>query len=250
MGRITSSTGSPAPAPHEFLTPSGKNDAVRILLVEDDEIIAEEVVRALGREGHIAEWAAEGREGLERAGLESWGLLLLDWMLPGLSGAEICRRLRASGSTVPILMLTAKDAVEDRVHGLDAGADDYLVKPFALAELLARVRSVTRRDSEQKAALIRIADLEVDTLHRTARRGGAELRLTPREYDLLEALARHSGQILTREAILERVFNDDEALPNTVNFHVSSLRKKVDGPGRPPLIHTAHGLGYRLCTPS
>ncbi len=246
MGPTMSFTESPGPPPHSFLIPTGQDQRVRILLVEDDEIIAEEVVRALGREGHIAEWASDGLEGLDRAGLESWGLILLDWMLPGMSGAEICRRLRASGSAVPILMLTARDAVEDRVRGLDSGADDYLVKPFALAELLARVRSVTRRDSEQRAALIRIADLEVDTLHRTARRGGAELKLTPREYDLLEALARHSGQILTREAILERVFNDDEALPNTVNFHVSSLRKKVDGPGRPPLIHTAHGLGYRL----
>jgi DNA-binding response OmpR family regulator len=219
---------------------------MRILVVEDDDVISEELVRSLRREGHIVEAALEGDTGLEMAQMHSWGLILLDWMLPGMDGYEICRRLRSMGITTPILMLTAKDGVESRVQGLDAGADDYLVKPFALAELLARVRAVTRRDAAHRSAIVRVADLTLDTLARTARRGSHALRLTPKEYDLLEALARNSGQILTREAILERVFNDDESLPNTVNFHISSLRKKVDLPGEDRLIHTAHGLGYRM----
>lgn len=217
---------------------------MRVLLVEDDPDIAQGVQTALRRAGYEVDWQADGEAGEEAAMINSYGVLLLDWMLPKRSGIEICRTLREMGIATPILMLTARDAVADRVAGLDGGADDYLVKPFSVEELLARVRALARRESAVRSSVLRVADLEIDTKARIVRQAGQVVSLTPRELSLLEALAQNPGRVLTREAILERVWNNDEALPNTVNFHMASLRKKVDPAGR--LIRTVHGLGYTL----
>src|SRR5437763_1178090 len=174
------------------------------------------------------------------------------WLVPGTGsrdGWSVCEALRIRRNPVPILMLTARGAVEDRVRGLNTGADDYLPKPFDFNELLARVRALLRRDQIHKSGSLQIADLEIDSTTRQVRRGGRELVLTPREFSLLEALARNEGRTLTREHILERVWGDDESYSNTVSFHVASLRKKVDTEDAVKLIHTVHGIGYVLRNP-
>jgi len=203
---------------------------MRILLVEDEVPIAEVVARGLTQAGYSVEIAATGRAGLEKAESGLYALILLDIMLPGLDGWEICERLRAQKITTPILMLTARDAVSDRVRGLETGADDYLPKPFDFAELLARIRALLRRD--------RLHNVE---------RGCKEITLTPREYSLLEALAGHEGQTLTREVILERVWLDEESYSNTVDAYIHLLRRKLDAEHPVKLLHTVHGVGYRLC---
>lgn len=217
---------------------------MKVLIIEDDLDISSGLSTALKREGYYPEVANNGLEGEELALMNSYGIILLDLMLPGKSGVEICKSIRQAGIKTPVLMLTARDQVEDRVSGLDTGADDYLVKPFALPELLARMRALGRREAAQKKQVHQVADLVVDTLAGTVRRGDRSIHLTAREYSLLEALIRNPGAVLTRDVILERVWNNDEALPNTVNFHMSSLRKKVDPEGN--LIRTVHGLGYVL----
>jgi len=179
--------------------------------------------------------------------MNSYGLILLDVMLPGKDGIAVCRSLRHADVRTPILMLTARDEVKDRVMGLDVGADDYLVKPFALDELLARVRALTRREVQLKKSRIVVGPIEVDTHNKSVTVGGEPVKLTHREFQLLEAMARNPGRVYSREQILESVFQSDEALPNTVNFHMSSLRKKVDPEGR--IIRTIHGLGYTMESP-
>jgi len=179
----------------------------------------------------------------------TYGLVVLDLMLPKLDGFEVCSQLRRNRSTVPILMLTARDEIDDRVRGLDVGADDYLPKPFDVRELQARVRALLRRDKVLKTGVLTIDDLEIDSSAKTVRRGGKEVHLTPREFSLLEALTRNVGRTLTREMILDSVWNNEEALENTVNFHVTSLRKKIDTEGATKLIHTVHGFGYVLRSP-
>lgn len=217
---------------------------MKVLIVEDDAEIAEQLATALRREGHKPSICGDGPSGEDEALLNSYGLVLLDVMLPGRDGWQVCRNLRRAGVATPILMLTARDAVPDRVEGLDAGADDYLVKPFDLRELLARVRALQRREAKLRSGVLEVGDLVIDPHAQTVHRGEEMVRLTPREFTLLEALARNAGRVLTREAILERVWNNDEALPNTVNFHMSSLRRKVDPEGK--LIATVHGFGYVL----
>lgn len=222
---------------------------MKLLVIEDDEEIAEQVARALASEGFAVAVAHDGAEGLEEASMGGFGLVILDVMLPGLDGWTVCRRLRKRQLEAPILMLTAKDAVEDRVRGLEEGADDYLVKPFDARELVARVRALLRRDKTMRTGVIQIADLEIDTRARKVSRAGQEMRLTPREYSLLEALARNVGRTLTREVILESVWDADENTDNAVSFHVASLRRKVDSGFPLRLIHTVHGFGYVLRTP-
>ncbi len=232
---------------HSFFIFLGYNNAImRILLVEDEELIAEVVSRGLTLAGYTVDVAPDGTAGLERAENGRYALILLDVMLPGLDGWEICGRLREAKDTTPILMLTARDAVSDRVRGLETGADDYLPKPFDFAELLARVQALLRRDRLHKTRTIRVADLEMDTQQRRVTRSGAEIALTPREYDLLEALAGHEGQTLTREVILERVWQDDDSYSNTVDAYVRLLRRKIDAGHAVRLIQTVHGVGYRL----
>jgi DNA-binding response OmpR family regulator len=222
---------------------------MRILLIEDDEVISERIQSGLQKERFIVDVAADGETGLRMAREGSYALVILDLMLPRRDGLSVCETLRARRNTVPILMLTARDAVEDRVRGLESGADDYLPKPFDFNELLARVRALLRRDRIHKARVIRVADLEIDTSARQVRRAGRAIALTPHEFALLEALVTHEGRTLTRELILERVWGDDDSYSNTVNFHVASLRKKIDTGYAAKLIHTVHGVGYVLRAP-
>ncbi len=223
---------------------------VRILVVEDEGPIAEVVSLGLRQAGYAVDVAADGREGLTLAQSSRYGLILLDVMLPHLDGWTICERLREAGDPTPILMLTARDTVTDRVKGLETGADDYLPKPFDFRELLARVHALLRRDRVHKGRVIQAADLEIDTALRRVTRAGREIALTPREYDLLEALAGHQGQTLTREVIQERVWLDDDSLSNTVDAYVRLLRRKIDADFDVKLIQTVHGVGYKLAVPS
>lgn len=219
---------------------------MRLLLVEDDAAIAQVVRQGLEENKFQVDVAGDGAKGLELALSTTYSALLLDVMLPKIDGFTLCRELRARKVRVPILMLTARDAVSDRVKGLDIGADDYLPKPFDFDELLARVRALVRRDKVNKSRVIRAGDLEIDTGSHIVKRAGKEIQLTRREYTLLEALAAREGQVLTRELIQERVWMDEESYSNTVDVYIGSLRKKVDAGHEVKLIHTVHGLGYTL----
>ena len=222
---------------------------MRLLLVEDDEMIAALVQTGMREAGFAVDRAREGRSGLEMALRGGYSLIVLDLLLPGRDGWSVCSELRARGVAIPILMLTARGAIEDRVRGLETGADDYLPKPFAFPELVARVRALLRRDKQHRARVIRIGDLEIDTTAASAHRAGRPIHLTPREYSLLEALAANEGRVLTREAILERVWMDEESYSDTIRVHVMALRKKVDAGHPVRLIHTVRGLGYSLRRP-
>lgn len=223
---------------------------MKILLIEDDNLIAEFITRGLREANLDVEWIADGAAGLTCAATQAFDMIILDVMLPGTDGWEICSALRRRRNPVPILMLTARDAVEDRVRGLNAGADDYLPKPFDFSELLARVRALLRRDKLHKGDVIRIADLEIDVYRRQVIRADQEVTLTPREFSLLEALARSEGQVLTREMITERVWRNDMSYSNTVDVHIGMLRKKIDADHPVKLLHTVHRVGYMLRDPA
>jgi DNA-binding response OmpR family regulator len=222
---------------------------MKILLVEDEPGIARLICRGLEGAGYTVETASDGARGLALARENAYGLLILDLMLPRIDGLRVCEEMREDSSRVPILMLTARDATEDRVRGLDAGADDYLPKPFAFPELLARVRALLRRDKVHRTRVLRVADLVIDTAQRRVTRAGREIGLSHREYELLEALAAHEGRVLTREAIQERVWMDEESYSNTVDVYIGLLRKKIDADGAPKLIQTVRGQGYTLRVP-
>ncbi|MCB0825677.1 MAG: response regulator transcription factor [Armatimonadetes bacterium] len=222
---------------------------MRILIAEDDHIIAQQTQKALEREGHYVDWVENGDAAAEHAMINSYGLILLDIMMPVKDGLDACREIRRMGIDTPVLMLTARDTTDDVVTGLDAGADDYLIKPFDIRELLARIRAIGRRESAVKSQIIEIGDLRIDSHTHTCTRNGKPITLTPREFDLLLAMARNRDQVFSRQVILQRVWNEDESLENTVNFHVSSLRKKLDAGFETKLIHTVHGVGYVLRTP-
>ena len=221
----------------------------RVLLIEDETGIAELIRRGLADAGYMVDHAANGLAGEKMARENLYALIVLDLMLPGKDGLRICEDLRASRIATPILMLTARDTVDDRVRGLDQGADDYLPKPFDFSELLARVRSLLRRDRVHRSRVIRVADLTVDTAQRRVVRGGVEIGLSHREYELLEALAAHESQVLTREAIQERVWMDEESYSNTVDVYIGMLRKKIDAGHDVKLIQTVRGTGYTLRAP-
>lgn len=223
---------------------------MKILLVEDEARLATAVRRVLADEGYATDWASDGADGLTRAENSEYDIILLDVMLPSYDGYEIARRLRSDGSTVPILMLTARDGIQDRVRGLDAGADDYLVKPFALAELLARVRALSRRAKMSEAAespRLCVADLELDMRSRDARRGQRRIELTAREFSLLETLMRHPGQVMTRAQLLDAVWSyDSVAESNVVDIYIHYLRNKIDKGFDHKLIRTVRGTGYSI----
>jgi len=220
---------------------------MRVLLVEDDRKAARLLTRGLQEEGFVVDVASTGEEGEERATVNEYDVIVLDWLLPGKDGLAVCRTLRASGNSIPILMLTARDSVVDRVSGLRTGADDYLTKPFAFAELLARVRALLRRSRVAHPSVLRVADLTLDPATRRVARAGLSVTLTPREYAILEVLMRASGEVVSRTRLAERVWDEaSDVLDNLVDAHVSHLRKKIDrGTGR-PLLHTVRGVGYRL----
>ncbi len=221
----------------------------RILLVEDEVGIASVIRRGLEEARFEVEVATDGDEGLRKALEGGHALVILDVMLPKRDGWSICEALRARRSSVPILMLTARDAVSDRIRGLELGADDYLPKPFDYGELLARVRSLLRRDKVHRARVVRVGDLEVDTTAARVTRCGQEIQLTNREYRLLELLATNEGRVLSREVIQDRLWSDEDVFSNVVDVHVGLLRKKIEPAGTSKLIHTVHRMGYLLRAP-
>jgi two-component system copper resistance phosphate regulon response regulator CusR len=222
---------------------------MKILVIEDDIAIARAIRRGLEQAQFDVDTAGDGRQGLQMAKEGSYSLIVLDLMLPVLDGWSVCEELRMCRNPIPILMLTARASVEDRVQGLDIGADDYLPKPFDFSELLARIRSLIRRDKIHRTRTIHIADLEIDTAQRRVMRAGVEIGLSHREYDLLEALATREGQVLTREMIQERVWMDEDSYSNTVDVYIGLLRKKVDSGNDVKLIQTVRGVGYTLRRP-
>ncbi len=219
----------------------------RLLVVEDQKKLLNSLRAGLEEEGYEVAVAATGEQGFYAATTETVDAVVLDLMLPGRDGIRVLRDLRAGGFTQPVLILTARDSVEDRVLGLDSGADDYLVKPFAFAELLARLRALLRRDVSGRELVLRADDLEVDLLTRRVVRGGIELDLTRREYELLEYLLRHRNANVTRDMIARDVWKEVTGAPtNAIDVYITLLRKKVERPGARQLIHTVRGVGYAL----
>lgn len=223
---------------------------MKILLIEDDQLIRDVIKRGLEKEHQYnVETAADGRTGLRLALENDYALIILDIMLPQLDGWRVCEEIRLHRIPTPILMLTARDQIPERIHGLDLGADDYMTKPFDFGELLARMRALLRRDKFYKARVLQIAHLEIDTSTRLVRCAGEEVAMTQREYALLEALAMNEGHIVSRDTIQYQVWNNDDSTSNTVDVYIGMLRKKIDADRHTKLIHTIHGLGYMLKDP-
>ena len=218
-----------------------------MLLVEDEARIADFISRGLSEQGHAIDVAADGDEALEWTDVAEFDLIILDVMLPGRDGIEVCRTLRDRGLQTPVLMLTARDAIEDRVRGLDSGADDYLVKPFAFSELLARLRALVRRSPVVSGRVLEVGDLRFDTATLEVWRQDLSIELTSKERHLLEYLMRHRNQVLTRTMIAEHVWNYDfDNATNVIDVHIRNLRRKIDDPFPVKLIQTARGAGYRI----
>jgi DNA-binding response OmpR family regulator len=221
---------------------------MRVLVVEDEPTIAVYIKRGLEEKGYAVDLAVTGSEALEWVRLVPFDLIVLDVMLPGMDGLEVCRAMRNAGIGVPVIMLTARDTVDDRVSGLDSGADDYLVKPFAIKELLARLRALSRRgDAAPRSPLLRYADLVLDTATQRVYRAGKLLKLTTKEYAVLECLLRSPDRVLTRTMIAEHVWSyDADTQSNVVDVYICNLRRKIDDPFPEKLIQTVRGSGYRL----
>jgi DNA-binding response OmpR family regulator len=220
---------------------------MRVLIAEDDPGVQRFVAKGLKEQAYAVDTVFSGDEALEQAEINTYDLIILDVMLPGLSGFEVCRRLRENGQRVPVLMLTARDAVEDRVAGLDHGADDYLTKPFEFRELLARLRALLRRPLELKSAQLSVETLTLDTARQTAARAGRHISLTHKEYALLEFLVRNVGRVVGRAEIAEHVWDEQfDPFSNLIEVYVNRLRRKIDGPKDAPLLHTRRGAGYLL----
>jgi two-component system copper resistance phosphate regulon response regulator CusR len=218
--------------------------AIRILLIEDELDLADFIVRGLSEDGFSVEHALDGEQGWEAVQCGSWDLIVLDWWLPGEDGLSVLRRLRQAGGTTPVLFLTARDAVADRVRGLDVGADDYLCKPFAFDELLARVRALVRRRDRSPDLWVALGDVKVDVAKHRALRGGHTLDLTAKELALLTFFLRHPGQVLSRTRIYDHVWDENfDALSNTLEVHIMELRRKLEAHG-PRVIQTIRGRGY------
>jgi two-component system OmpR family response regulator len=222
---------------------------MRVLVVEDEPKMAGLVKRGLEEEGIAVDVAGRGEDAVWMAGSTEYDVVVLDVMLPGLDGFEVCRRLRADEVWTPVLMLTARDAVEDRVAGLDGGADDYLVKPFSFEELLARLRALARRPAAERPAVLEAGDLRLDPATRRVSRGDAEIALSPKEYALLETLMRRPGVALSRLQLLEHAWDDTyENRSNVIDVYIRYLREKIDRPFATDTIETVRGVGYRLRT--
>lgn len=221
---------------------------MRILLIEDDPPTADYVKRGLAEDGHACDIIADGRGGLSQATRQHYDVLIVDRMLPGLDGLAVVKALRAAGVRIPVLFLTAVGGVDDRVEGLEAGADDYLVKPFAFSELLARVNALSRRPPiQQERSTLRVQDLEMDLIRRQVKRAGREIDLQPKEFRLLEVLMRNEGRVITRTMLLERVWGFHfDPKTSVVETHISRLRAKIDRPFGISLLHTVRNAGYSL----
>lgn len=220
---------------------------MRLLVVEDDPKLARVIARGLREVSYAVDVTGDGRDALVQAAVNSYDAIVLDIMLPGMDGLSVCRELRSRGIRSPILMLTARDAIADRIAGLDTGADDYLTKPFDFGELLARLRALLRRPEALQPVQMRIADLEIDALARAVTRAGVPIALTSKEYALLELLARHTGQVVSRADIVAHVWDDNhDPFTNAVEVYVNRLRGKIDKEPWSPLIHTKRGAGYIL----
>ncbi|MGI9004718.1 MAG: response regulator transcription factor [Streptosporangiaceae bacterium] len=223
---------------------------MRVLVVEDEARMARLIKRGLEEEGHAVDVGADAPEGLWLATENNYAAIVLDVMLPGFDGFELCRKLRSAGDWTPVLMLTARDAFDDRVRGLDAGADDYLVKPFSLLELGARLRALARRDDRARPAVLNSGDLRLDPAAKRVWRGESEVQLSPKEFALLELFMRHPGTVLTRSQILEAVWDFAyDGTSNVVDQYVTYLRRKIDTPFGRPDIETVRGMGYRFSGP-
>jgi two-component system OmpR family response regulator len=220
---------------------------MRVLIVEDEPRMATLIRQGLEEDGYAVDVVNNGVDALLWVQCATYDIVLLDVMLPGMNGIEVCRRLRAEGYAMPILILTARDALADKVKGLDSGADDYLVKPFAIEELTARLRALARREGPSKSTQLVVADLILDTAVKLAWRGDKVIKLTAKEYALLETLMRHPGQVLSRDQIIEHVWDMEfESGSKLIEVYVHALRKKIDEGGAVKLIHTVRGLGYRI----
>jgi len=222
---------------------------MRILIVEDEHKIANSIKKGLEQESYAVDVAFDGQEGFDLAASEDYDAIVLDLMLPKMDGLQICKKLREDQKHTPILIMTAKGQLDDKVEGLNAGADDYLVKPFAFEELLARLRALTRRPKNTLETVLSVEDLTLDTLAFEAKRAGKRINLSKKEFALLEYLLRHKDKILTKEQIIAHVWDyEADILPNTVEVYIGYLRDKIDRPfkNKPALIHTARGFGYKI----
>lgn len=222
---------------------------MNILLAEDDPKLGQLIAHLLKKkEGHQVDWVTQGEEAYEYALADQYDVLILDWMMPVTDGVEVCRRLRKQGYGGAILMLTARDSTQDRVEGLDAGADDYLVKPFEIEELLARLRALSRRSYlPLQTEIVHIHGLEMNRTNRTVCRDEQEIQLSPREFQLFDLLVQNQGQVLTREVILDRVWGyDTEVTSNAIDAYIKLLRKKIDLPDQPTIIRSVRGVGYKI----
>lgn len=219
---------------------------MRILVIEDEHKIANSIKKGLEIEGYAVDVAYDGTSGFDLASSEDYDVITLDLLLPGMNGVEICKKLRAEGIHTPILMLTAKGQIEDKVEGLNSGADDYLPKPFAFEELLARIKALSRRPKNSQPQKLQVGDLTLDSTTYEVKRGNKDINLSKKEFSLLEYLMRHPGQILTKEQLINHVWNyDADVLPNTVEVYVGYLRKKIDKQ-KAKLLHTIRGFGYKI----
>jgi heavy metal response regulator len=226
---------------------AGRERRMRLLVVEDEDKVANFIRMGLGQENYAVDIAKDGQKGLHLAETVAYDLIILDLMLPGIPGLELLKQLRTKKTNLPVLILTAKGDVKDKVAGLDGGANDYLVKPFAFAELSARVRALLRRETPQTGSTLCYADLELDTALHVVKRGGREIELKPKEFALLEYLLRNAGRPVTRTMILEHVWDIHfDSISNVVDVHINTLRNKLDKDFQPHLIHTIRGVGYVL----
>jgi len=221
---------------------------VRILIVEDEHKIANSIKKGLEQENYAVDVAYNGADGLDLALTEDYDIIILDRLLPEMDGMEICKRLREENIHIPILMLTAKGQIKDRIEGLDSGADDYMIKPFAFEELLARVRALGRRPKDSLGSVLAVSDLTLDTLSFEVKRQGKNIKLSAKEFRLLEYLMRHKGKILSKDQIIGHVWDyEANILPNTVEVYIGYLRNKIDKPFKgSSIVHTARGFGYKL----
>jgi DNA-binding response OmpR family regulator len=232
----------------KFSAFSVKFGAMRLLVVEDEKKIADSLKKGLEQEAYAVDVAYDGEYGYDLASTEDYDLIVLDLMLPGMDGMTLCKKLREEGKSTPVLMLTAKGELEDKVEGLNIGADDYLVKPFAFAELLARIKALARRPKKSLSSVLKVGDLSLDTNSYKVTRAGKEVMLSKKEFALLAYLLKNKGRVLTKEQIINNVWNfDADILPNTVEVYIGYLRDKIDRPFKePPLIKTVRGFGYKV----